>query len=590
MAKSGRKRKKEDKAKTQFKKPKTAPGKHLPKGTNVTKTEFKVSKIVIQDQLKKSDQSGPVTKKKLGLRDVLTKLNHFSQAVRADGLDGLKELVTSPDGPALVLHHLSEILVQIAPLTSDREPKIRSATGPILEAVLGHVTARSLEPLHGLLSAHLCRGLSHLDTSIQFECLSLLDSLVTVAPEFVASVHDQLLPNCLAQISGNGARSGLSSAVSEKMTTLKWRTAVLERLNKILVVVSQQEAAKDETEDRVLSASHSADSYLRCGLYSGRPSTSSRVGLADLTVRQKSEPPLVNHIARVLPLLVETWREATATGSARQKKGSLLSPDTLQLLQCQLGVVQQLLQLSQLWEARHGGGRRKILDLVEQNYLKDLTDTMVVFLPYSVAGQGRGNTAPRECSRENLVLAHVYLQLATRPAQEIVLIIQSLVDKCLDDGLQQNQLVCVVRLLLRGAQASQWGEAIVKRLDEQYRGLGKMASYKTAVMDLLIELTLSGRYSHILEEWIETLVTDLVKLEVGHEVINNVLETCLKLAKRGNEIVLRSFLENYEKILGLADSCKESELRSRIETNVLFIHHYCLNKVSSPVGSGDDEQ
>ena len=227
------------------------------------------------------------------------------------------------------------------------------------------------------------------------------------------------------------------------MTTLKWRTAVLERLNKILVVVSQQEAAKDATEARVLSASHSADSYLRCGLYSGRPSASS--SLADLTVRQKAaEPPLVQHIAKVLPLLVETWREATATGSSRQKKGSLLSPDTLQLLQCQLGVVQQLLQLSQLWEQRHhggGGGSRRILDLVERDYLKDLTETMVVFLPYSVAGQGRGgHTAPRECSRENLVLAHVYLQLATRPAPEIVLIVQSLVDKCLDDGLQQNQV------------------------------------------------------------------------------------------------------------------------------------------------------
>ena len=36
-----RKRKKEDRAKTQFKKPKTAPGRHLPKGTNETRTEFK---------------------------------------------------------------------------------------------------------------------------------------------------------------------------------------------------------------------------------------------------------------------------------------------------------------------------------------------------------------------------------------------------------------------------------------------------------------------------------------------------------------------------------------------------------------------
>ncbi len=35
-------------------------------------------------------QSGPVTRKKLGLRDVLGKLNHFSLSVRYDSLEGLK--------------------------------------------------------------------------------------------------------------------------------------------------------------------------------------------------------------------------------------------------------------------------------------------------------------------------------------------------------------------------------------------------------------------------------------------------------------------------------------------------------------------
>ena len=61
-----KKKKRAEKAKTKLK-PKTAPGKHLPKGTNVTKTEFKVTKIVIPSQLSRADQSGPVTKKKLGL-------------------------------------------------------------------------------------------------------------------------------------------------------------------------------------------------------------------------------------------------------------------------------------------------------------------------------------------------------------------------------------------------------------------------------------------------------------------------------------------------------------------------------------------
>ncbi len=51
MGKRGQsKRKKEEKNKTQFKKAKTGPGLHLPKGTNITKAEVKVAKIGIPKQ------------------------------------------------------------------------------------------------------------------------------------------------------------------------------------------------------------------------------------------------------------------------------------------------------------------------------------------------------------------------------------------------------------------------------------------------------------------------------------------------------------------------------------------------------------
>ena len=83
-----KKRKREEKNKTQLKKPRTAPGNHLPKGTNVTKTEFRVAKIVIPGQAGAPSQGGPTTRKRLGLKEVLHKLGHFSQTVRADGLDG----------------------------------------------------------------------------------------------------------------------------------------------------------------------------------------------------------------------------------------------------------------------------------------------------------------------------------------------------------------------------------------------------------------------------------------------------------------------------------------------------------------------
>ena len=108
MVGSGRKRKKEEKAKTQLKKPKTAPGKHLPRGTNETRTQFKVAKIVVPGQKGESGSQGaaggvgPVTNKKLTLKDVLGKISHFSNAVRTDGLEGLKELLLGTSASSLV--------------------------------------------------------------------------------------------------------------------------------------------------------------------------------------------------------------------------------------------------------------------------------------------------------------------------------------------------------------------------------------------------------------------------------------------------------------------------------------------------------
>ena len=114
-----RKRKKEERAKTQLKKPKTAPGRHLPKGTNETKTEFKVAKIVIPGQKGESATSGPRTSKKVGVKDVLAKLGHFSQSVRSDGLQGLKELVTDPGASELLSSQLAKMMSCLVPLCQD---------------------------------------------------------------------------------------------------------------------------------------------------------------------------------------------------------------------------------------------------------------------------------------------------------------------------------------------------------------------------------------------------------------------------------------------------------------------------------------
>ena len=69
MAKSGRRRKKADKAKVQLKK---GPGKkslRLPKGLNVTDSRVTTKKIALVNQLAgPSPTDGPLTKKKIGMK------------------------------------------------------------------------------------------------------------------------------------------------------------------------------------------------------------------------------------------------------------------------------------------------------------------------------------------------------------------------------------------------------------------------------------------------------------------------------------------------------------------------------------------
>ena len=137
MAKSGQKRKRADKAKVQLKK-KKQPDIKLPKGLNVTRAEVKTKTIVVQSQVSKKAEgeeavAKALTKKKLGLRDVLAKTSNLSVSTKVDGLEGLMELVQ--DHPEVVEASSSLILGRLLPMLTEREGKVRNPAIKILQAV-----------------------------------------------------------------------------------------------------------------------------------------------------------------------------------------------------------------------------------------------------------------------------------------------------------------------------------------------------------------------------------------------------------------------------------------------------------------------
>lgn len=106
---------KSEKSKTKLK----SKSKDLPKGTNVTKTNFKVKKIVLKTQLTKHGESEALSNRKLNVKELLTRLNHFNTHSRTDALQGLKELFNLH--PEVLEQNLGELVHGITPLVLNVE-------------------------------------------------------------------------------------------------------------------------------------------------------------------------------------------------------------------------------------------------------------------------------------------------------------------------------------------------------------------------------------------------------------------------------------------------------------------------------------
>lgn len=92
--------------------------KELPKGTNVTKTNFKVKKIVIQEQLKKHSEREILSSRKLSAKELVTRLGHFNTNARIDALSGIKELVSNygellEENLGLFIHSIPPLVLNV---------------------------------------------------------------------------------------------------------------------------------------------------------------------------------------------------------------------------------------------------------------------------------------------------------------------------------------------------------------------------------------------------------------------------------------------------------------------------------------------
>ncbi|CAL4108262.1 unnamed protein product [Meganyctiphanes norvegica] len=347
-AKSGAKARK----KADFQKVKFKVGKKLAKAQNETKTDFKARKIILKEQLVKKPTEGLVTKKRLNVKELLTRLSHQSVFVRQDGINGLIELVEGNPKESIV-PVLSSIVPGVCPAVLDTDSMLRTSTSKLIEAIIVKVNM-SIEPYFHILATHLSCAMVHLNTGVQADSLKLMRVLIKNSTALLARHANTLIENFInlisrkvsnTQSSGSYISSGkidisriLHVNPNNNITSLNFRVRLLVELGAFLAGILG--------ERQRIQVSLPYDSWQTI-IVGSLPNSIRNEGKQEVWLL--SDPvQLEKFCASLLPLLQQTWSEVDPGKDRHNTAGEALPDQAADTLACILNIITQLWKVTEV--------------------------------------------------------------------------------------------------------------------------------------------------------------------------------------------------------------------------------------------------
>ena len=141
--------------------------------------------------------------------------------------------------PEILRANLPSILSRTAELFHDMDSGVRHAALKLLKILFQLTPISHLDPFSNLLVAHLSCAMTSIHNDIQVDSLRFFDVFVDNYPIIITSNSNQLLTNFVELISSHSQDSTkkrtLAMGLGKKLTGIKWQSAVLSRLVKVLL-------------------------------------------------------------------------------------------------------------------------------------------------------------------------------------------------------------------------------------------------------------------------------------------------------------------------------------------------------------------
>nr|XP_034180728.1 testis-expressed protein 10 homolog [Osmia lignaria] len=342
------KRLKSEKAKVKLKAKKT---RNLPKGLNVTDPSFKVKKIVIREQLKQRDETEILSKRKLNVKELLSRLQHHNSTVRQDAVKELKELL-SEHSLKLLSSQFGILLQGICALSLDKEKDIRHDSLKVLSLILGPISNDQLNPYCDVLISYLRCAMTHIDTRIKEDSLLFWDVLVQNCSTILARNSYKILPNFLDMISRlhTEIRPGrqLVTTLNSKNTNVRWRIRVLERLatmfSSIVNFFKSQQTVNSNVPAQVIHVDKTTGyipiymnaNFQHCDI-DFEQDDNSKENTAETSLEAEE---LMKYIELLMPLIFDSWIEVCPDEKHTDNSALLISTEASELLKSIVEIIQ----------------------------------------------------------------------------------------------------------------------------------------------------------------------------------------------------------------------------------------------------------
>ncbi|KAH8368006.1 hypothetical protein KR084_005547 [Drosophila pseudotakahashii] len=340
-------------------------GAKLPKGLNVTKTDFKVRKIEIREQLKESSytESG---QRQLNLKETLSRLKHHSVKFRTDALRNVRDSLKSGNADHLI-GHLNELFQGIAAGALDMERSARQESFKTLDVLLEALQPQAVAPFFHVIATYLRCAMTHVLPAIQEDSLLMLDVLLQRVPPALLAERSAstIIGNFIDMISRarhDNERSNRTLTLNlgqGKQTTVKWRTKVLIRLQQILGTLVSSKNARPPVA-RVVHFEQMRPQYYNV-LCPVRQDNRDLHAILNEPKLSAEGTQLQTYVEQLMPLLQDNWLEVRP-----QPQQPLLSQDAAASLHVVISLMSLLWTLIAQHETEHN--TRELSDWLRKNY------------------------------------------------------------------------------------------------------------------------------------------------------------------------------------------------------------------------------